>query len=746
MTTPPVTTGITGVVEDNGKWSPEQLEKMATKSKDKDFQNKVIEWTKSMHMRCRTVRQQLERQWYINLAFYSGRQNVAVIPISSASSAATGVRLYVPPAPYYRARPVINRIRPIIRTELAKLTAQKPSATIIPATNEDQDLAAATAGEQIWDSIYRSKKIRSIHRQETLWSLCCGTGFIKTYWNPTKLAKDGTKGDFCYENVTPFHVFVPDLMAEDIEDQPYVIHIQAKTSEWVKMNYPGINCAPNVMEASDILNDSFLNLIGAADYRKNAVLCYEVWVKPGNVEFLPKGGMYTIIGDTIVQMVEGNPYLHQQYPFVKFPHIPTGRFYGDSVINDLVPIQREFNRTRGQIIEAKNKMGHPQLLAAQGAIDASKITTEPGQVVEYKIGYPQPVPLPLQNLPPYVLQEIDRLMMDFEDISGQHQVSKGQVPPGVTAATAISYLQEQDESMLATTYAGIEEGMEKIAYQTMCYVKQYWDVPRLVKVVGRNGQFDVMSFRGSDLRDNTDIRIEAGSALPTSKSAKQALLMDLMTQNFIPPEKGLELMDIGGVQRLYEELQVDSAQAMRENMKMSAVTQQMLDQYLQTFLAPPDPMAQLQSQLGAQFGGMDQAPPAQQLIDPNTGQPLVDQNGQPTAPPLIVPVNSYDNHQVHIQAHNNYRKSQEYENLPPETKSLFEEHVNQHMAMLGVIPGQPAPQVGQNPVSSGGMEAGQITPEALQAVASPGETAPPGPESNQPAPPPPGGGAQPPPQ
>lgn len=673
-----------GATEDNGRYSDKQLQNLAKTSKQQDFENRVIEWTKSAHMRCRTVRQQIERQWYINMAFYIGKQNVAVIPISSASSAATGVRLYIPPAPYYRARPIINRVRPIIRTELAKLTAQKPTATIVPATGEDRDLQAAQAGEQIWDSIYREKKIKSTFGRTMLWTLCTGIGFMKTYWDPNKKDAAGNQGDFCYENVTPFHMFVPDMLCEDIEDQPYIIHIQTKSPEWVKVNYPGIKAQPNVMEANDILNDSFLQLVGAGDFRKNSILCYEVWVKPGQLEFMPKGGMYTIIGDTVVQISEnGNPYMHQQYPFVKFGHIPTGRFYPDSVINDLVPIQREYNRTRGQMIEAKNRMAHPQLLAAEGSVDASKINTEPGQVILYKLGFPPPQPLPLQNLPSYVVEEVGRLLLDFEDISGQHQVSKGQVPPGVTAATAISFLQEQDESMLSTTFQSIEEGFEKIGFQTLNYVKQYWDVPRMVKVVGRDGQFSVLAFQGSDLRDNTDIRIEAGSALPTSKSAKQALLMDLMSQGFIPPEKGLELMNVGGVQRLYEEIQIDSAQASRENMKMSTITDQDMNTYLSTFI------------------GIDPATQQQMLVDPNSGQPLVDGMGQPTAPPLIVPVNSFDNHQIHIQIHNNYRKGQEYEQLEQRLKDLFEEHVNQHMMAMGMVPGMPAPAEGSNPITPG---------------------------------------------
>lgn len=689
MTTPSsITNRVPGNAGmDKSEYSDEQLQKLARSSKDKERDKKFIAWTRNAYFRCRTIRQQIERQWYVNLAFYIGRQNVTAVPMSSGSNVNTGMRLWVPPAPYYRSRPVFNRIRPAIRTELSKLTSQRPSATVVPSTSDEKDLIASRAAEQIWDSVYRRKKIKNVHRRAQLWALTCGVGFIKTYWDPNAPDPDNPDipGDFVFDVITPFHLFVPDLLAEDIEDQPYVMHVTTRTPEWVKLNYPGVNPQPNVMEAADVMSNAFLNLVGAGTYRKDAVLCYEVWIKPGQLEFMPKGGMFTIIGDQVTQCVEdGNPYIHSQYPFAKFDHIPNGRFYSDSVINDLIPIQREYNRTRGQIIEAKNRMAHPQLLAAEGSIDASKVTTEPGQVILYKLGFPAPQPLPMQNMPAYVMQEVSQLLSDFEDISGQHDVSRGQSPPGVTAATAISFLQEQDETMLAPTFASIEEAFEKIGYQTLCYVKQYWDVDRYVKVVGTDGQFNVMTFQGSDLRSNTDIRIEAGSALPTSKSAKQALLMDLMTQGFIPPEKGLELMDVGGVTELYEQLQVDSAQAMRENMKMAAVTPDIMDEYLST------------------FQGVDPATGAATLIDPNTGQPMVNPDGTPAQPPLIVPVNmTFDNHMAHIAAHNQYRKSQEYDTLDPNVKKLFEEHVNQHMAAIGQAPGSPDPTTNQMPQMPG---------------------------------------------
>jgi hypothetical protein len=212
--------------------------------------------------------------------------------------------------------------------------------------------------------------------------------------------------------------------------------------------------------SNEILEDAVLNLTGG-NSEPDSVLCYEVWFKPGGHPDFPKGGMVQVVADNILYCTkDGIPYQHGEYPFTKIEHIPTGQFYAESSITDYIPLQREYNRTRSQITEAKNRMAKPQLLYAKGSIDPAKITTEPGLAIPYKPGLPPPTPMPLVPLPNYVLEEQDRIISDMEDISGQHQVSKGEAPPGVTAATAISYLQEKDDGILSHTFESVEEAWE----------------------------------------------------------------------------------------------------------------------------------------------------------------------------------------------------------------------------------------------------------------------------------------------
>ena len=626
-------------------------------------QKRIVDWAKAQYERAKQARSGTERQWYLNLAFYFGKQNMVPRQNQSLITTASGT-LYTPPAPYYRVRPVINRIRPTVRTELAKLTGQKPNAYVIPASSEDRDLFAAQAGEQIWDSLYRSHNLKRTIRKALFWTLICGSGYIKSYWDETKISDDGQMGDICFEAETPFHIFVPDLREEELENQPFVIHAQLKSIDWVRLNFPELKLNFPSKTGEEILEDSWLNLVGGTTSDQHKVLVLEVWVKPNKVALFPQGAAFTVIGDTLAQGMFGWPYEHGKYPFAKIDHIPAGKFYGDSSIVDLIPLQREYNRTRGQIIEAKNRMAKPQLAAEKGSIDPSKITSEPGQVVLYTPGFNAPQPIPLQNLPSYVLQELDRILLDWSDIAGIHEVSQGQVPPGVSAATAISYLQEQDETKLSHTVDSLESAIEKSAHMALSYVTQFWDSSRTVKVTGLDGTFDVMAFRGSDLRGNTDIKIEAGSALPTSRAAKQALIMDFMKMGFINPDEGLEVLELGGINKIYDRLQIDKKQAQRENLKMAKVSLELLDMHVE------QEMERIITQEATEVT--------------EDGVPL-DENGIPIPPDLIVPVNTYDNHAVHVMVHNDFRKSQSFENQPQYVKELFDQHVNQHLASLEMM-------------------------------------------------------------
>lgn len=580
-------------------------------------EREILEWVSKEFERCRKARIQFERTWYYNLAFYFGRQNVQWSP-SFGTANGTYMRLFEPPAPPWRVRLVTNKIRPTVRTEHAKLTKENPEPYVIPASSDDDDLAKARAAEHIHEFIWRDLHGKKVIRRMAWWLVLTGNGFVKDWYDPTQLDSSGIPGVLKMEHVTPFHLWVPDMDEEEIENQPHITQVVAKTPDWVEQTYKKTVQADS-STGGGVLEQKFLQAMGIdkqTDYDHVAVR--ETHIKPCTK--FPDGAVVSWLQDETLNISEGMPFGHTEYPYTKFDHIPTGRFYSESVITDLIPIQKEYNRTRSQIIEAKNKTAKPQLVAPRGSVDPRKMTSEPGLVIFYTPGFAEPKPLPLTPLPAYVLQELDRCQSDMDDISGQHEVSKGSTPAGVTAATAISYLQEQDDTKLGNTIASIEEGIEKLGKHLLIHVQEYWDLPRTVRVIGSDGEYEAFMFSGADIEGNTDLNIQSGSAMPRSRAAKQAYIMQLGQMGWIPPDRALRYLDMAETGRLYEELQIDARQAQRENLKML--------------------------------------------------------NGQQ------VLVNTWDEHHVHVLEHNTERKKQRFESSDDNVKAMFEQHVQMHQMQM----------------------------------------------------------------
>lgn len=658
----------------DGDLDESQLKQLQQQAQYKE----ICEWIKREYQKCKNQIEPLKRQWYLNMAFYKGDQYVDFV----------NNQLIRIPAPSHRTRLVINRIRPVVRTELSRMTSQEPTAEVVPASTEEQDILAAEAAQSVFESLRQRHKLQKIFTEAAWWASVTGNGFIKTAWKKDYEYEmpngEVAEGDLCYTAITPFHLLVPDLLLTDIEDQPYVFNVFTKPLEWVMAKWGHLlppDKKPTVHTTQEIMEVQYVNSKGTD---RNAVpdgcLIIEAWVKPGNVKFLPQGGLVTIVDDVIVQAsLEGIPYKHGEYPFSHIVSVPSGSFYGTSSVDDLVSLQREFNRNRSQQMEAQNLTSKPGFFYYQGSIDPNKYTTAPGQLIGMKPGSQPPTPIPLPQLPTYVTQKPEEILRDMEDISGQHQVSKGNTPSGVTAATAIQFLQEQDNSYMATTFQSVEETFKKIASQTIQLFIQYVDSNRLIKVVGRDGQMSAKMLQGSDIRNATDIRIEGGSSLPVSKAARIALFTDWISRGIIDPQQGMELMKLPNMESYWDIVKVDENQASRENIRMSEFPAQdvaekraLMDQQIAQLEQMSVPGMGMEGQEGEVPGEVVQSAPDDAMISQ-----LMEIYNQP-----IIDANDFDNHEVHIEIHNRFRKSQTFEMLDDAIKDEFDRHVKRHEMKL----------------------------------------------------------------
>lgn len=586
--------------------------------------------------KAKSDRLQFERQWYFNLCFYFGKHWVEW----AGQAQYDYTRLVESRPKSWQVRLVTNLIRPYVRREIAKLNSERPRGFVVPVSSDDDDIAAARAAETVHGYITDSVlHLQTLHRRTDFWSVVCGTGFLKIWWDPE--AEDTAMPEFSEtspegmdlpepegyglgvlrgEAVSPFHMFVPDMETEDLEGQPWVAHCSVRTPDEVMRLY-GIPIEADANLVSDMIEDKMLR---AANIRqqeaRKGVLVKEMWIKP-SMQF-PEGAVVIWANHTLLYKEEGWPYEHGQYPFTKRIHVETGRFYGGSVIEDLIPLQVEYNKARSQLIENKNLMTAPQILAPKGSVDPTKWTSQPGLVVQYQPGFEAPRPLERVNLPAYVNDNIATIRTDMNEITSMHEVSKGQAPGSVEAATAIAYLQERDDALIATAIYDKEMAVQRVGQQCLAVVVQFWDFPRLVRVTGRNEVFEAHLFAKADLRGSTDWRVVEGSGYPMSRAAKQAQILELLKMGVLPPDSALQYLKMGETAKLWEELNIDKLQVERENVKM------------------------MQG--------------------------------------VFAEVNLFDDDMIHIRTHDDYMKRQEFENLDPEIKAMLRYHVFVHLKQLAM--------------------------------------------------------------
>ena len=587
----------------------------------------------NLYGQARRARSRLEPGWYMNLAYYGNEQWLAW----------DGRQLFRPPIPRNRVTLVDNRIQPIIRKEIARMSKMRPVFTVTPVSADQEDTNAAALGEEIMRYLWSHLNMQRKRIRALLWSRICGAGFLKCYWDPTIGAKrevvlrpDGqmllnasggpvragspehqmaqsmlaespgagelrqrtvAQGDIRVEVRSPFQMYV-DPLCDNFDEAEWLIEESIKSPEFVEKRYgvvvkPDTAANPGLIEAR--MGGTGL-VPGGGTYQ--GVRLREYWCRPNkdHPQGCRKVWVLSTIGRKVAsQVLEVDERPTDPMPYVMFSGIPMpGRLMPMAIVDALRGPQTELNKVESQLAENRNRIGNPTLLVSKQAVqDPEKFAESvgrPGAIYWYDdVGTPNAKPdvLPAPAMPQYVPDQIPLIVQSLQEISGQHEVSSAQVPPGVTAASAINLLMEADDTMLAPDVADHEEELSKLGCKLLELVSKFYTDARTIQLGGDNASWQIFDFRGSMLKDNLHVEVQAGSAFPQSKSAKQAAMQDLLTffvQSGNPPQgrqlaQFLQDWEVGGAERLIEEYTVQEQSANRENVLMAQGIPQQLNPY-----------------------------------------------------------------------------------------------------------------------------------------------------------------------
>jgi len=357
-----------------------------------------------------------------------------------------------------------------------------PEALMLPETKELE--ATADDLTDVVRFVMALNNYESLHRRRVEDCFCTGTAVTQIAWDPDM---DGGRGNVAVIR-WPVEAFLWDPAAESLQEARAVFKVSRRPLSWFEQHYPE--------KAARIGGDEgVFDSLGTPEAQEDSrpadearALLIEYWRRTYDA----KTRRYRIdvaylAGGELLESAE-NVYEHGMYPFVLDVYTPIeGLPVGDGLIQETVPVMRYVNRYASYIDMNLRMASKGRLLVDRNAgIDKDALTDWETDVIEGNRVDASALQW-LQNQPftGMVTQQMLQLQTDIKQDSGQNQFTRGEVAGGVTAASAISALQEAGGKITRLRTNVLNQGFKAIVEQVMWLISQFYDTRRVMFITGR---------------------------------------------------------------------------------------------------------------------------------------------------------------------------------------------------------------------------------------------------------------------
>lgn len=533
-------------------------------------------------------RKPFDAQWQLNMNFLMGNQYCSIGYNNDIEEFDKQF--------FWQEREVFNHIASIVETRLAKLKTVRPTMTIVPASGDECDIKTAKLSKKIVNSIYNKEDMSKLICEATKWSEMTGSVFYKVAWNSGKgptfaLNEKGKKikmGDVQISVCSPFEIYPESSASTDIQDCKSIIHAKAYHIDEIEALWG------KKVEGSDVnvfSLDAKNDGIGGLGYasratkvvntiKSNYAVVIERYEKP-SLSY-PNGRLTIVAGGEL--LYDGElPYENGNdkeriFPFVRQVCLEqSGCFWGASVIERIIPIQRAYNAVKNRKHEYINRLSMGVLTVEDGSVDIDNLEEEglsPGKILVYRQGSSAPSYMSNTNVPTDFSIEEEKLLAEFKTISGVSDVLNTNLADSNISGVALQLLIEQDEARLSVTSDQIKMAIKEVARHILRLYKQYATAPRLIKVVGEHGELELEYFTSSDITSD-DITFETDTELNESLAQRRSMVFDLLKAGLLYNEDGkltnrmrikaLELLGFGVWENSQDIMELHQKKASCEN-------------------------------------------------------------------------------------------------------------------------------------------------------------------------------------
>jgi len=696
-------------------------------------QEQLSQFAQRLFRRETSYRSQLERVWYRNLLYLMGEQWIKW-------SVSRGGFVPEFKANKNQPRPVDNIIRENVHSLKALILNKDFETSVWPNSNDYQDRKAAKLGEDVLRDINAREDYidADIMEEIALWTLVAGTGFCRDYFSKDKgimldVGEGPTlrTGDIVSENVTAFNVFVDDYIGIRLRDKRYLGIQSLKSKDWIAERFPQYTKDDSGANVSMINYQRKISrmVVDVSPWRgvgvSNSVMSAVDEAEDGDyalyqeIEFAPtkqfqKGRYVVMVGKELLadeprmpnKVDKDGRWCYSLEDFRAYP-VP-GRFWGDSPINDMISPQDTINRVDHDVEQNREGIGKPFVLGPVGVkikrisdsgAAVRMLTYDPAETKGNIPAFHNGIAMPAQ-----IFNERKVKREAIQDIAGNPKnILAGKAPGAGASGIMVDILRETTEQSHAPDVHRFYRARQRSYRKRLLLAQDGYTEDRLIKVSGPDGRKMVKHFKGSDLRGNTDVRLEITSGVATTNAGKAEVMKGFIQAGVfdprvVPPEIRVELFRKIHMSGFKDKVAADLARAEEENAMMAnGDTGFFLEDRKTDANGNPLPLFILGPNGQAVQGTNEDGSPA---FD-------VDENGEPPWVPIVEDrVFELDDHEVHAESHRRFIISNEFDDMPEHQKIASIAHYEAHLRrVVESIQAQRQAQMADQAAAAGGQVA-----------------------------------------
>ncbi len=464
-----------------------------------------------------------------------------------------------------------------------------PEAILMPERAELQERADDLT--DVVRYVLEDNNYETLHYRRVSDFIGTGTSVVQVVWDDDM---DFGKGNIAVIR-WPVEAFLWDPLAESLQDSRALMKVSWHPLSWFPAHFPedGKYVASEEGEHNDVGVVVAQDTGDINDEEQRAMLI-EYWYR----KYDAKKRRYIInvaylAGGALLAHAE-NVFAHGLYPFVVDAYAPVeGYPVGDGMVQQLAPMMRYINRyaryidtnlrmsSKGRMLINRNAGIDKSVMAdwSQDIIEADRVDSESYAWLQHT---------PFNGM---VTNQMLQLQTDLKMDSGQNQFQRGETAGGVTAASAISALQEAGSKITRLRTAVLNHGFKQIVEHIMWLVYEFYGEGRMRMITGKNGRLrevdmSAMHLFGASAKAGTPppytVQVQIQRRNPLRVQAQnelfmQAYSMAAQAQQVFPLTLLFEMLTVDGKDRLMPILQqVDQATQMMQQLaeQNEALTQE----------------------------------------------------------------------------------------------------------------------------------------------------------------------------